>query len=98
MTSCNKLFPVPILELREVRGLAMTTCLKNFWRCDKRTRLSLPQNTFARNVPPGTSTFVVILKAASSNCDWMYSSKSGSPVTATKRSDCCQLVSVLPLC
>lgn len=74
-----------MLELREVRGFAMTTCLKYIWRWDKRTRTSLPQNNFAKNVPPGTSIFVEILKAASSNCAWMYSSKSGSPVTATHR-------------
>lgn len=74
-----------MLELREVRGLAITTSLKKFWRWDKRTRTSLPQNNFARNVPPGTSTLVVILKAASSNCACTYSSKSGSPVTATHR-------------
>jgi len=72
-----------MLEFREVRGLTTVTCLKNNCRIDNRTATSLPQNNLAKNVPPGANTFVAILKAANSNCAWIYSSKSGSPVTGT---------------
>ena len=54
-----------MLEFRLLRGLATVTRLKNTFSCEYSSVTSLPRKILATNVPPGASTCVVMLSAAS---------------------------------
>ena len=56
-----------MLEFRLLRGLATVTRLKNTFSCEYSRLTSLPRKILATNVPPGASTCVVMLSAASSS-------------------------------
>lgn len=63
-------------------GLQQMTVLKKSCSCSYNNAMSLPRKIFITREPPGASTCVVMLKAASSSCACRNSSMSCSPVTS----------------
>mmetsp|Transcript_14194 Transcript_14194/g.40817 ORF Transcript_14194/g.40817 Transcript_14194/m.40817 type:complete len:221 (-) Transcript_14194:151-813(-) len=70
------------LELRELAGLQQLTCRNNTCSCAYSNGAFSPRKTLATMVPPGRRRAVVMRRADSRSCDWMYSSRSCMPVTS----------------
>lgn len=71
-----------MLEFLELLGLATVTYSKKSPSWAHSSPMSRPRKILATNTPPGRNTNEVMVKAATMSCDWMYSSRSWSPVTA----------------